>query len=342
MSLAASPTVSARIVRMALAFAEHAGVERSRLLTAAGLRAEELEDPEARIPLEAEGRVWEEAARLSGDADFGLHAAELLRPGAFDVLDYAVRASPTLGEAVQRLARFNRLLHDMAEIRLEVEGGIARVVHRFPGDPRGAVRQAAEFTVASWVVIGRQATGQDFTPREVGFQHAAPANTEAHRRLFRAPVRFGQDRNTLVLDVGLLSLPLQRGDPGLCAVLDRHAEDLLARLPRAEPFEEALRRAICEELRGGQPSVAAVAARLHVSGRTLQRRLESAGASFHELVDTLRRELALRHLADPRTSLSEVSFLLGFSEPRAFHRAFKRWMGTTPGAWREKAVPPPH
>ncbi|PTL85703.1 AraC family transcriptional regulator [Vitiosangium sp. GDMCC 1.1324] len=337
-SAAITHTVSARIIRLILGLASRAGVAPEALLAHEGLRPEMLEGPDVRVPLEAEGRLWEEAARLTGDDCFGLHAAELLQPGAFDVLDYSVRSSPTLGEAVQRLSRYNRLLHDVAEIRLEVRGDEARVRHRFPTDPRGAVRQAAEFTVASWVIVGRQASGQALPLRSVGFQHPEPASTQEHRRLFGCPVRFGQDCNELVLERRMLDVPFQKADPGLCAVLDRHAEELLARLPRAEPFDEALRRAICEELKGGTPNIRTVAARLRISTRTLQRRLGEEGSSFQELVDTLRRELALRHLADERTAIAEVAFLLGFSEPRAFHRAFKRWTGQTPGEYRQHAA----
>jgi AraC-like DNA-binding protein len=333
--MAASPTVSNRIVKLVLAMVAARGGDPAECRRRVGLDEAALADVEGRVPLEQEGRLWTEAARLLGDSDFGLHAAELLQPGAFDVLDYALRASPDLAEALARLGRFNRLLHDVAEIGVRHEGDRACVWHRFRGDPRGAVRHAAEFTVASWVVFGRQSTGQDWAPREVWFQHAQPADVSGLRRFFRAPLRFGQPENAMLLDRGILAIPLLKADPGLCVVLDRHAEDLLRRLsPVAESPLARVRRVVSEELESGEFSAASVARRLKMSPRTLQRVLAEEGTTFRDVVEELRRELALRYLHERSVSISEVAFLLGFSESRAFHRAFKRWTGKTPGEFR--------
>src|SRR5262245_49120753 len=122
--------------------------------------------------------------QCGGDADFGLHAAEHIRPGAFDVLDYALRSSATLGEGIERLVRYHRILHDAAVVRLRLTGARAELTHALPGDPAGLPRQVSEFIAAAWIVVARQATGVDLAPTEVRFRHPRPSNIEEHRRLF--------------------------------------------------------------------------------------------------------------------------------------------------------------
>jgi AraC-like DNA-binding protein len=125
-------------------------------------------------------------------------------------------------------------------------------------------------------------------------------------------------------------------DPGLCAVLDRHAEELLAKYPREDSLIERLRAIIKQQLSGGDASLERVAQQLGMSGRTLQRKLRDHGSSHQELLDEMRRDLAMRHLREPEMAICEVAYLLGFSESSALHRAFKRWTGMTPSEFRRR------
>ncbi|HYY42110.1 MAG TPA: helix-turn-helix domain-containing protein, partial [Pyrinomonadaceae bacterium] len=171
--------------------------------------------------------------------------------------------------------------------------------------------------------------------RSVSFQHPQPADTTEHRRIFRAPVHFDQPRNELVLDRALLALPLARADAGLCALLDRHAQELLARLPQRDDTTAQVRRLLSDALSGGDPNIAAVARQLGLSARTLQRKLRAEGTSYQDLLDLMRRDLARRYLQERDMAVCEVAYLLGFSGPSAFHRAFRRWTGVTPKEFRQ-------
>jgi AraC-like DNA-binding protein len=188
-------------------------------------------------------------------------------------------------------------------------------------------------------VVARQATGADFAPVEVRFRHGAPADPSEHRRLFRAPLRFESGMNGVVLRRDLLDAPLVKADAGLCAVLERHAAELLRRIPHATVLSERVRQLVAKDLASGVPSAGAVARGLSMSRRSLQRHLRADGTSHRDLVDTLRRELAMAYLAERRIAVAEVAFLLGFSEASAFHRAFKRWSGTTPAEYRRSRRP---
>ena len=329
-------TVSTRSVRPVIERLRSLGIDTEPVLLAAGAEAATLDDPDGRLPHELAIAVWREAAERSGDDTFGIHAAEQIRPGAFDVLDYATRSSVTLGEAFERLVRYHRVLHDVAVVRMSVDGDRAELTHSLPEAAGELPRHPAEFIVAAWLVVARQATGNDFAPVEVGFRHRRPADLAEHDRFFRAPIHFNGAANGVVLDRSLLDLPLIRSDPGLCAVLERHLVELIQRMPRATSFSVRVRGAIAKDLSTAAPSAEQAARKLHMSRRTMQRMLAAEGTTFTKLVDTLRRDLATRYLGEPDVAIAEVAFLLGFSEASAFHRAFKRWHGVTPAVHRAR------
>jgi AraC-like DNA-binding protein len=310
------------------------GIDVGAALAAAGVDPAAIDDAEARIPHVAALALWHEAARRSGDDAFGIHVAEEIRPGAFDVLDYAIRASATLGEGLERLVRYHRILHDAAIVVLRVDGDSAWLEHVLPPETPVLPRQVAEFIVAAWLVVARQATALDLVPVEVDFRHESPEDLTEHRRLFRAPIRFSSPTNGLRLRRVLLDTRLVKSDAGLCAVLEHYAREHLERVPAVTALSQRVRHLVAAGLSTGV-SAATVARRLHMSRRTLHRQLADEGTSFKKLVEDLRRELALRYLAERRMAIAEIAFLLGFSEASAFHRAFRRWSGRTPADYRQ-------
>lgn len=332
---ARDPQVSARIGALILQVAAARGLDAPKLMTEAGFDPGWLGDAEARMPLAVEERLWTRAAELTGDPLFGLHAAAAIRPGAFDVLDYAVRTAPDLRTALQRLARYNRLVHDLASFEIVPAGEAVRIEHRFAGAGARPCRQAAEFTLASLVVVASQIGGQRVQALAVEFAHAVPGDDDAYRAVFGVVPRFDAPVSCLVLSAAVLDRPVPAADPALSRIVTAHAEQLLAtHAPVQESIAAQVRRQLAEGMASGPMTLKAVAQRLHLSERSLQRRLDGEGTRFAGLLDEVRRELALRYIADERLALGEVAYLLGFAEPSPFHRAFKRWTGTTPAAAR--------
>lgn len=331
--------VSAQIGAMIVHMAAAKGVDPVRLREATGFDPALAHDPDARIPLEQEESLWSLAARLSGDEDFGLHAAEALRPGAFDVLDYSVRTAPTLREALERLVRYNRLVHDVAVFTLIDEPDRCRIEHGFQRTVRAPCRHAAEFTLASILVVASQLIGERVEGLSVAFSHGPPASLAEHLRIFGVEPTFHHPMNALELHHETLTRPIPGSDPGLSKVIQRHADALLAARPiPVETTGERVRALVAEVMRAGEVSIAEIASRLRMSVRSLQRRLAAEGLSFDAVVDELRRELALRYLGEEALSIAEVAYLLGYSEPSAFHRAFKRWTGATPSEARRRTA----
>jgi len=332
-----SAAIGALIVQAAAA----KGVDPIALREATGFDASSARDPDARISLELEAILWNTAARMADDAAFGLHAAELVKPGAFDVMDYAVRSAPTLRISLERLVRYNRLVHDAAVFSVIEQGATTRIEHAFRIGHGAQCRHSAEFTLAAVITIGRQASGGPLFPRAVEFRHGKPSDDviAEHRRIFGVEPTFARRVNAVELDRTALDRPLPEADPTLFRIIERHAEALLASRPSAnESTSDRARRVLSTMLGEGDASLARVAGKLRMSERSLQRKLADEGLTFDVLLDEMRHDLALRYLADPRIAVAEVAYLLGFSEPSPFHRAFKRWTGMTPSEARNCAA----
>jgi AraC-like DNA-binding protein len=330
------PTIQAKSVEKIIRAAANSGVAVHSLYEAADLTPDVLADPDHRIPFSTVVLLYEKAAMLTGDAAFGLHVGENVDPKAFDVLGYSVINSPTVGAALDRMVRYNSLWTNGSAFAVEISNPNTRIVYAYQDESIAEHRHDAEMTFAAIVTLGRTVTDSDWFPLSVAFEHEQPPDITEHSRIFRCPVTFGARANEFIFDSAALALPLVKADPDLCAVLDRHAKELLAQYPREDTLVDRIRKVIRDELSGGDASLDRLAAKLGMSGRTLQRKLREHGTSHQELLDELRRDLAKRYLREPEMAICEVAYLLGFSESSALHRAFKRWTGMTPSEFRRQ------
>jgi AraC-like DNA-binding protein len=332
--------VSARIGAMIVQLAAARGADVAALLRASGFDPALAKDADARIPIEVENALWEAAAHELGDPWFGLRSAAHLRPGAFDVLDYAVRTAPTLRAALERLVRYNRLVHGAAVFHVEDRhDDRVRIEHAFAVPGRQPTRHASEFTLASLVVSGGQIGGAPLRALSVELPALPPANDLAvYEQVFGVRPRFGAAVGALELLRANVDRPAPAADPNLSEIILRQAEALLAARPDPhDSLANRARRVMATQLGEGHVSLATVARGLKMSERTLQRRLGAEKLTFDALLEEVRRELAVHYLANPAMAIGEVAYLLGYSEPSAFHRAFKRWTGATPAEVRARA-----
>lgn len=244
-----TPTIPAKAVEKIVRTAAVRGVTAQSLYRAVDLSAAILDDPDSRIPFAQLVSLYEQGAALTGDDAFGLHVGESVDPKAFDVLGYSVINSPTFGAALDRVVRYNFTWTDGSTFTLETAKDTTRIIYIYLDDSIGECRHDAEMTFAAIGVLGRLITGADWVPTSVSFQHAQPRDTTEHQRIFRCPVDFNAKRNEFVFDSALLTLPILKADPGLCAVLDRHAAELLNRYPHEDTLIERLRVIIKEELK---------------------------------------------------------------------------------------------
>jgi len=311
------------------------GVQPEELYRAVDFDPALLDDPDNRIPFSQFVAFYEHGARLTGDDAFGLHMGERVEPELFDILGYVVINCPTFGEAINRLIRYHSIWNDGAFYNLDISGSQARLAYEYIDGLIDARRHDCEMTLSILVSFARRGTGVDWTPHEVSFQHSKPNSITEHQRIFRSQVHFDRPNNELIFDSSLLALPMMKADPGLCVILDRHAQELLSRRPRADGLINQVRQLLGEALNAGDdPRIETISQKLGISVRTLQRKLKEEGTSHQDLLDEMRSDLSKRYLQEPKLAICEVAYLLGFSEPSAFHRAFRRWTGITPKEFR--------
>jgi AraC-like DNA-binding protein len=330
--------------RLICRVAARAGVRPEELLGEVGLSLDALEDPEEWMSYAQSRRLWAVAARRTGDPCFGLHAAESLESDSFGAFGLTVRTSRNGRDAVQRMVSYvNRYFADI-EMGLETNPSVARLHHRFRSDPAGSsawVAPAIDFILASFVLLGREYTGIDWKPILVTLQHPEPESSECQQeyaRIFRSPVLYRQPENAVIFDRALLRLRLLGHQPQLLKTLERHVEEVLAKLPQASGVMDKARLAVVEGIQSGDTDLASTAKALQMSSRSLQRRLMEEGTSHRELLNELREELAGRYLGEPELSIDQIAFFLGFNQTTTFRRAFQRWKGQTPSAYRHRLL----
>ncbi|KAF1053709.1 MAG: HTH-type transcriptional regulator VirS [Stenotrophomonas maltophilia] len=312
---------------------EQEGLDARALFSELELDFSALDDPDARFPQDAMSRLWQRAAELSGNPAIALNFARVHMP-AFPVVGYALMSSRNLGEGFERLERYQRIIAEGADIgfRRLADGCLFSVkVH---GDRLVPPRQSAESSLASVIALVRWITGRPLRPLRV-YLEQAPADPQPYLELFQAPLETGQAQCALLFAHADMQAPLPTANAELARLHDRFAGDYLARFDGSR-FSHQTRQALCRLLPQGEPRREVVAQALHLSERTLQRRLQEEGSSYQQLLDDTRRQLAEQYLATPRMTLLEIAYLLGFSEPSNFFRAFRRWFGMTPGEYRER------
>lgn len=274
-------------------------------------------------------------ARGRGDPTFGLTIARAAVTAQLGFFGHLVWLAPTLGESIARAVDFYGLISERATIDLVVKGDSARITQRLKqGAPHGSV--LTEYLFASLVLRGERATGRPLTVRGVHFVHG-PRDPSPYVALFGAPVAFGASLDTIDLERPDFDLPLATADATTAALLEERARSMARTLSPREPFLDDVRGAILRRLEAHDPlraSLPGLAKDLALSVRTLQRRLSDHGTSHRVLLDDVRREVAVQLLERDARPVVEVAYTLGFTTPQAFHKAFHRWTGRTPGDLR--------
>jgi AraC-like DNA-binding protein len=332
--LSRGPEISTALLAQLARYLDHLKIETAPILRSCGVDPSILETPDARIEMEKYLAVQEKAAELSGDALFGLHMGEFAEPGSFSIVGFIMMNCRTLGEAFLRSGKYYKVVGTMIRGSGAIERGLAKAVFSLASGAPELSRHCFESTLASSVRLMRTLAGDAASPKEVRFTHAAPASDAEHRRIFRCPVFFGRKENALLLDLKILSLPVMAANPALLPHFEEYAQALLARFEGGQRYSQAVADAIARGIGKAAPTVGAIAKDLSMSARTLQTRLEEEGRDFSGILRDVRSELAKKYLR-ARYSVDDVTFLLGFSDPVAFRKAFKKWSGLTPREYRE-------
>lgn len=299
------------------------------LLRAAGL-PEAVTQPVTNVQY---GRLWWRIAQEIQDEFFGL-GARAMRPGSFDLMCHAVLHSGNLERALRRSLQFLNVILDEPSGEMRIRDGEA-VITLTDAHPRPAFAYRAYWLilmgVACWLI------GRRVPLRLLDFACPAPQDRQDYRSFFGAPVRFQQQTTRLVFDSSYLTLPVVRSETALETFLREAPANILIRYRHDHDMSSRVRARLGAEPPVDWPDFDTMASRLGMSAPTLRRRLQAEGQSFGAIKDELRSVLAQRLLPDASLSVAEVAARLGYSEPSAFHRAFLKWTGQTPGSYRRSA-----
>ncbi len=332
-------SVSSEYLGMISYGAELRGLAPAKIFRSVGIDPSVLERRGARVGFEPVPRMWKAMGDRLRDPLFGLALAEVIPFGAADLIEYLLRNCATAGEALQMMVRYTPLLIDADHQGLTVSGREARLQLRTGTD----VPAAAELFAGLVMRRSLEIYGPAWSVLSVSFTHDVQGPLARYDRLFQAPVHFGMPFNEITFHRDLLELPQPGADSRLKNILIAQAEELLAMLgPPRRPtsFIERVEQTLADGLSEGDPSLTRVADRLQLSMRTVQRRLREAGVTHRDVVRRLRLDLASRSLATAKISQRQIARALGYSGAGAFHRAFKRWSGLTPGQVRARERAP--
>jgi AraC-like DNA-binding protein len=315
------------------------GVDANAVLGECGIDPALGQNPNARVPGALMEEVLRRGAELIRDPAFGLRAARCWHPGNLGVIGHAWLSSSTLRTGLKRIERYWRILGPRAEVIVDDgPSGLKFVIRRKRLDPViGPIH--ADIVLSIALDMCRFNAGAALRPTHASLRRQRPADAAPYERFFGCPVAFGAEENSFTVAREDAEAPLPTGNRQLAAVFDKLLVEQLARLDKNDVVSRC-KAALFEQLASGEVSEEEMAKALNMSRRTLQRRLAESELTYLQLVDDTRKDLALRYVEDPSMSITDITFLLGFSQQSAFTRAFKRWMGITPTEYRERTTAP--
>jgi len=309
------------------------GADVDRVFGSSGINPERLLSPTLSLQLPNYCKVLEYAALQSGCDNFGLYYGQQFQPKSLGLIGYIALCSPDLESALNNMAHYFHLHQKDTLTRMVNLGECWRIDYQIQHGAILTRRQDAELTLGMFMNVVREVLGQHYSPREIHFEHTRPEYWQEHSKLFNAPVFFEQPYNSIVFVKKDLKCAMPMQDPMLLKVM----LDTLQLLNLAAPpqsLTDQVRSHIQMELAEGEPHLEKIAGDLGFSSCVLTRKLKAEGLSFSALVEAVRCELADYYIKQKNIPISEMAFLLGYSEVSAFSRAFKRWFGTNPRQFR--------
>lgn len=334
----AKPTIAAGFAKALMDLAVSKGADQQELAARSGINPGDLADQDNRIALENYASLMEAGKELSGDPALALHFGEAFSMDELSIVGLIGQSSATVTDAFDQLNRYVRLMVDADQ---EIASEWFEILHDDSGVWMALTSDIYDnhpYLAESAFVraVSRSSTGLAGKPfaQAVHFKFAPPAYSVEFDRVFNMPVVFGSDRYAFLIDETLLAMKLPHANAYAFGVLSKHADDLLKSLENAKTIKGKVERLLIPDLHTGDISMEMIADRMGLSRQTLYRKLKAEDLSYEKLLDNLRHQMALNYLNGKKVSVAETAYLVGFSDPSAFSRAFKRWTGKSPRAMR--------
>ena len=325
-------TVDAAATRLSFYMFVMHGVPLETLESVLGLTKEQLDEPDRRIPFISHHLLIKKGIELTEPA-IALKIGAKSTPEGMGIVGHILRHCGNLEEAGHQLIRYFKLFFGMVEWKLEKKKNSAAFQYHVK-NPNFYMRFGVEVMLSSALSLMRSLTGNNFIPKEIRFRYKKPEYVAEYNQLFRAPLKFNQSEDAIILLPEQLRLPIPEGQSYVKDILQKHANNLLANVETDEDLKNQVRQILSVELPTGVVDIDSISEKLQMSRWTLTRKLKGEGTTFKRLLRDSREKLAVSYLSQRAESIEEIAFLLGYSEASAFQRAFKGWVGQTPLEYR--------
>ena len=312
------------------------GVAAESLERSIGVALAELADDERRVNLERYYTLWEEAIDFSSEPDLALKLASRNVMEGMGLVGHVFFNCKTLSSAIEHYRRYYRLVNESISIDLDVAGELAKIRYTV-SDGFQYSPYEMEYTLVLAAERARRLLQSGLDIRYVAFQHPQPSYFASYATIFKCQVLFDQPVSEIAFDASYLEFQMPRSSPSLYKILTAHLDRLLTTLGRKTDIVSRVEAIVYKKMSDPDLDADYVASRLNMSRNTLYRHLKKENCSYHEIVDNVRSEFAIKALESGQYSVTELTFVLGFSEVSAFSRAFKRWTGKAPNAFSKKA-----
>jgi len=314
------------------------GADLGELCRAIGITPETLERPDTFADLDQSIKAWEAAIRAAKDPFLGLHIGETTSPGLAGMLGFLMETSPDLLTAFTHATQFNGYISNMTLFTLEVRGDevfyFVEPLEAWHNVSPESARQVVDHSAAAFVHITKLLSGKAKYPLRVSMRYARPADTREYLRVLKTEPTFNQPRNFFVYRLRDMHLPVIGHNPQLNQMFKELLEKEIAKTHQRETFTNEVRRVILQNFTTTMPQLTDVVEYLHITPRTLQRKLQEEGTSFQNISESVKSELAIGLLKNRSLTVNEVAYRLGYAEPSVFRRAFKKWTGVSPKGYR--------
>lgn len=329
-------TVSTSVLSQMFSYLTSLDVDIDSFLQSLGIEPGNVKSPDGRMPIETYLLIQDEAARFTNDPYFGLHMGEFAEAGSWSILGYLMMNCNYLGEAFEKSSRYSRIIGNLIEGKAHLRFNKIKVTLFTPPHAPKMSRHCYESTISSSVRMMRTLTGVQINPVEVTFAYPTPESTSEYERIFQCPVLFENKHNSFTLDISVIRTPILYANPEMLQYFENYAQEFLAEMDRQDEHARAVTKILLSRMDDEDLSIRKVAKEMSVSVRTLQNRLKDEGVVFSDLLKETREKLAKKYLRENYT-VEDITYLLGFSEPSVFRKAFKKWAGVTPRQFRESS-----
>lgn len=310
------------------------GLDSKTIFSEAGINLDDVKKPHARIPTNLMAKVWERAVNESNDPYIALNVAAQFKPTVFSALGMSLAASRHAFDAIKRAAKYSQIISDGSLTELEeIDDELHFYLKPRPPLTIPVNKFGIESIFGSMHTVLKSIAGNDFHPKHVIFQHDFKGSIEPYVAFFNCPVSFNGSRNRMIFNQSDLFKEQAFSNSTLTSTLDNWIEEHLFSY-KEELLATKVKKYILKHLASQSVDQTTIAKAFAMSPRVLQRRLKEEGTNYSELLDDCRHILAIKLISQNKLPLSEVTYMLGFSDQSNFSRAFKRWTGTTPNHYK--------